>query len=392
MLRDICLGRIASMFMTTLRLLFAVLLLFAAPSLIAQTDTIHVGGRARTYTVRLPSSYTGATPTPLVVAMHGGFGSGPQLESQSQLTVKGEEAGFIVVYPDGVPNLLGIRTWNAGGCCGYAMNQNIDDVGFISALLDTLIADHTIDTQRIYATGMSNGGFMSYRLACELGHRIAAIAPVSASMTIATCAPARPVPVISFHSYLDQSVPYQGGVGNGVSNHYNSPQDSVLNAFAAHAGCAVLNDTLQHDNVMTVIRWHECDCNAEVITYRTQDGGHSWHGGNGTGVGDPPSTAVSATELMWDFFQEHVLDCIPTEVAQAAVLPPTVQVVPNPADGMIHVTGDGVTDIRVMDPSGRLVHTGADRTIDVSGWAPGPYLMQLIDGHGVGHSVRFLRQ
>jgi polyhydroxybutyrate depolymerase len=184
-----------------LRSLPAVLLLFAGTSLIAQPDTIHVGGRDRTYTVRLPSSYTGTTPMPLVVAMHGGFGSGTQLENQSQLTVKAEEAGFIVVYPDGVASLLGIRTWNAGGCCGYAMNQDIDDVGFINALLDTLIADYAIDTQRIYATGMSNGGFMSYRLACELANRIAAIAPVSASMTIAACQPVRPVPVISFHSY-----------------------------------------------------------------------------------------------------------------------------------------------------------------------------------------------
>jgi polyhydroxybutyrate depolymerase len=374
-----------------LRSLPAVLLLFAGTSLIAQPDTIHVGGRDRTYTVRLPSSYTGTTPMPLVVAMHGGFGSGTQLENQSQLTVKAEEAGFIVVYPDGVASLLGIRTWNAGGCCGYAMNQDIDDVGFINALLDTLIADYAIDTQRIYATGMSNGGFMSYRLACELANRIAAIAPVSASMTIAACQPVRPVPVISFHSYQDTSVPYQGGVGDGISNHYNSPQDSVLNAFAAHAGCTVLNDTLQHDNVMTVIRWHECACNAEVITYRTPDGGHSWHGGNGTGIGDPPSTAVSANDLMWELFQQHTLNCSTTGIgASIGDLP--LRVVPNPAHAWIEVQGEGITWVRVLDPIGRVVHAGRPGRIDLAGRAPGLYLVQAIDRQGGPRTARFVRE
>lgn len=359
----------------------------------AQTSTINVDGLDRTYTVRLPSSYTGSVPLPLVIAMHGGFGSGTQLETQSQLTVKGEEAGFIVVYPDGYPSLINIRTWNAGGCCGYAMNQDIDDVGFIDAMLDVLISTYTIDTQRIYATGMSNGGFMSYRLACELSGRIAAIAPVSASMTIAACQPSRPVPVISFHSYLDGSVPYQGGIGDGVSNHYNSPQDSVLNAFAAHAGCAVLNDTLQHDNIMTVIRWHECDCLAEVITYRTQDGGHSWHGGNGTGPGDPPSTAVDANDLMWDFFQEHVLDCVTTGVGDVSGGVAPLRIVPNPSSTWISLSGEGFTGIRVTDTSGRTVHAaGNTRTVDVSGWAPGMYLVHGIDGNGVSRNAWFVRE
>ena len=144
----------------------------------AQADSINVGGLWRTFAVRLPSVYDGGSALPLVIAMHGGFGSGTQLETQSQLTTKAEQEGFIVVYPDGVASNLNIRTWNAGGCCGYAMNNDIDDVGFMNALLDTLQADFAIDTQRIYFTGMSNGGFMTYRVACELSERIAAIAPV----------------------------------------------------------------------------------------------------------------------------------------------------------------------------------------------------------------------
>lgn len=345
----------------------------------AQTGTITVDGLERTYTLRLPTSYNGSAPIPLVIAMHGGFGSGTQLENQSQLTPKGEAEGFILVYPDGYPSPISIRTWNAGGCCGYAMNQNINDVGFISALLDQLIATHNIDTLRIYATGMSNGGFMSYRLACELSERIAAIAPVSASMTIASCQPARPVPVISFHSYLDTSVPWQGGIGDGISNHYNSPQDSVLNAFAAHANCAVLNDTVQHDAAMTVIRWHDGDCGSEVIAYNTQDGGHSWHGGMGTGIGDPPSQTVSANDLMWEFFLQHSLDCTSTGVINDGD-ERTISVYPQPSDGVITIRGSSIIRMEVLDSAGRLVFKMSSAptdqlSCDLSSLMPGSYLM-----------------
>jgi len=180
-------------------------------------------------------------------------------------------------------------------------------VGLIDALLDLLIAEIAVDTQRIYATGMSNGGSMGYGVACKLSERIAAIAPVSASMTIAVCQPTRSVPVIGLHSYQDTSVPYLGGIGDGVSGHYNSPQDPLQTAFALHANCAVLRDTLQHDAALTVVRWHECDRQQEMLLYMTQGGGHSWPGGTGSDIGDPPSTTISANDLMWDFFQQHNL-------------------------------------------------------------------------------------
>ncbi|MBK9176149.1 MAG: T9SS type A sorting domain-containing protein [Flavobacteriales bacterium] len=380
-----------------MRFILSTAIAFLAIPVSAQPDTIIVGALERTFTVRLPSVYDGSTPLPLVIAMHGGFGSGTQLESQSQLTVKAEQEGFIMVYPDGVPSLIGIRTWNAGGCCGYAMNNSIDDVGFIDALLDTLFDELAIDPLRVYATGMSNGGFMSYRLACELSERIAAIAPVAATMTIAACQPARPVPVISIHSYLDESVPYLGGVGNGVSNHYNSPQDSVLNAFAAHANCTVLNDTVQHDASMTVIRWHDCDCGAEVITYRTQDGGHSWHGGIGTGIGDPPSQTVSANDLMWDFFQQHTLDCLPTSVAAPALNEALPVVHPNPAQGLITISGARYAQLMVVDVSGREVlrSTPANETtatVDVGRLAPGTYTVRAFTVDGLVYAVRFVRE
>lgn len=380
-----------------MRFFLSIVFAIGSISALAQIDSITVGALQRTYTVRLPSAYDGVTQLPLVIAMHGGFGSGAQLENQSLLTATSEQEGFIVVYPDGVPSPLGIRTWNAGGCCGYAMNNNIDDAGFISALLDTLFSELAIDTLRVYATGMSNGGFMSYRLACELSERIAAIAPVSATMTIDVCDPVRAMPVIALHSYLDTSVPYLGGIGDGVSNHYNSPLDSVQTAFALHANCTILNDTIVDDAEMTVIRWHDCDCGHEVVTYMTQDGGHSWPGGNGTGLGDPPSTVISANELMWDFFQQYSLDCLPMGVP--AMVPGTANLTlrPNPAQGIITITGARLVQVSVLDASGRevlrnAITNGSTMNVDVSALSPGTYVLRAIATDGQVHALRFARE
>ncbi|QQR88303.1 MAG: T9SS type A sorting domain-containing protein [Flavobacteriales bacterium] len=365
-----------------------------ALQLSAQPDSILVGGLQRTYTVRLPSVYDGSAQLPLVIAMHGGFGSGPQLETQSLLSDKAEQEGFIVVYPDGVASPLNIRTWNAGGCCGYAMNNNVDDVGFIDALLDTLITELAIDTLRIYATGMSNGGFMSYRLACELSERLAAIAPVSASMTIDACQPARSVPVIGIHSYLDESVPYLGGIGNGVSNHYNSPQDSVQTAFALHANCAVLNDTVLDNTDLTVVRWHQCDCQQEVLLYMTHDGGHSWPGGAQTGIGDPPSQVANANDLMWDFFQQHTLACGTLSVAPTAAVQRPV-LYPQPASDAVTVSGRGITGVAIFDLSGRkvlAVHMAPSNTttLDLALLPRGSYVVCIADESGARSTLKMV--
>lgn len=264
-------------------------------------DTLYYN-RDRFYLTHLPESYQEDTLYSLVIALHGGLGSGSQLEGQSLLSEKADEAGFIVVYPDGFKSILGIRTWNGGACCGGAVNNDIDDVGFINKLIDVLMEDYSIDSNRIYATGISNGGFMSYRLACELSDRIAGIAPVAATMNT-ICEPENPVGVIHFQSELDESIPYQGGVGDGLSDHYNPPYDSVMNAWASHNNCLQI-DTVQDDSNYLQVKWSDCDCDQEQNYYLTTDGGHSWHGGASTFGGDA-SSSLSANDLMWNFFLTH---------------------------------------------------------------------------------------
>jgi polyhydroxybutyrate depolymerase len=277
--------------------------------LFSQTQTLHHDGRDRTYLVHLPAGYNPNSSNSLIIAMHGGFGSALNLQRTSELSEKSDEAGFIVVYPEGVASLLGIRTWNAGGCCGFAVDNEIDDVGFISSLIDTLSADFNIDPARIYATGLSNGGMMAYRLACELPDRIAAIAPVAATMAADLCEPSSSIPIIHFHSFLDENVPLHGGSGTGVSSFDHPSLDSVFAVWSRLNGCETEKDTVQNDDALVLVKWQGCSENAELQLYITRDGGHSWPGGKRAlnQTADPTSEVIIANDLMWEFFQVHPL-------------------------------------------------------------------------------------
>jgi polyhydroxybutyrate depolymerase len=340
------------------KLIYIFCLLFST-QLAAQYDSIFVDGMSRTYLLHLPTGYDGSVELPMIIAMHGGFGSGPQLETQSLLSEKADEADFIVVYPEGVEGFLNIRTWNAGACCGYAVNNDIDDVGFISKLIDSLTNEIAVDEKRIYATGMSNGAFMAYRLACEISEKIAAIAPVAGTMNVDLCDPSRAIPIIQFHSFEDSNIPYLGGIGDGFSDHYNPPIDSVQNAWAIKNNCNIINDTLYEGTDFTHIRWSDCDCVYEQEFYITTDGGHSWPGGSGSGIGDPPSEFINANDLMWEFFQKYSLDCIPTAIEEAFFLKSRLKIFPNPAVNFItiqiplEISNEG--QLSVLDINGKVV-------------------------------------
>ena len=263
--------------------------------------TMKYDGERRGYLVHEPANLNCDVPAAVIIALHGGVGTPKNIEEQSQLSVLSDAEGFYACYPKGEN-----RTWNGGGCCGKAQKNNRDDVGFISAVIDELLENYNIDPNRVYVTGMSNGGFMAYRLACELPDKIAAIAPVASSMNVEVCNPESPVPVIHFHSYNDSSIPWQGGTGDGLSDHYNPPLDSVLTAWATHNGCA-LPDTTTHDGTDYDQRdWHSCIDSSVVRLVISHDGGHSWPGGTKPrGTRDEPSAHINAGALMWEFFQHH---------------------------------------------------------------------------------------
>jgi polyhydroxybutyrate depolymerase len=171
------------------------------------TVMIQHGGAARNYIMHVPASYTGKTRVPLVIDMHGSGQSASAQIGASTWGQKADAVGFIIIYP----NALNAR-WNAGTCCSPSMEQNVDDLGFIRAVVDKTTTDGCIDRKRVYAGGLSGGGLMAYRLACLAADMFAGIAPVSGTDVTMPCMPSAPVTVVSFRGLMDTTVPYNGGM------------------------------------------------------------------------------------------------------------------------------------------------------------------------------------
>lgn len=274
--------------------------------------TIEVGGQPRSYLVHVPPQYAAATPTPVVVAFHGGGANARNMVAFSGLNEKADRAGFIVVYPEGIGRLEQLHTFNAGNCCGLAAARNVDDVGFTRQILDDLAGVANIDRRRVFATGMSNGAMMAYRVASELADRIAAIAPVGGPMGTATCRPSRPVPVMHFHGDADEFAPFKGGRGRGVSGTDFLSVDHSINAWVAANGCGTtptatpLPDRENDGTTVRQLRYEGGRDGSEVVLVVIEGGGHTWPGREprmrslGTATRD-----ISANDMMWDFFERH---------------------------------------------------------------------------------------
>lgn len=274
--------------------------------------TLKVGDLDRKYLLHVPKQYDSKTPMPVVLAFHGGGANAEGMVKFCGLHDKADEAGFIVVYPSGTGRLEKLLTFNGGNCCGYAMQNNVDDVGFVRALLDDLATVANIDSKRVFATGMSNGGIISYRLASELSDRIAAIAPVGGPMGTETCNPKRPVSVIHFHGTADEHAPFQGGKGKGLSGTNFYSVEHSIQAWVKANGCPeepiVTKLPDKADDGMTVTKktYGSGKDGAEVVLIEIDGGGHTWPGQDPRVKFLGKSTKdISANDLMWEFFQKH---------------------------------------------------------------------------------------
>lgn len=269
-----------------------------------------VDGRSRSYLLNLPSNYNESSDISLVIALHGGGGKATQMESDYLLTEKANKEKFAIVYPEGVQSdgILGARTWNAGTCCDYAVEKNIDDVKYISLLIDELLKKYPkLNPKKVYATGMSNGAMMSYRLACELSNKIAAIAPVAGALvTVQPCMASRPVPILHIHSKLDEKVPYNGG--RSTFGFLIPPIENGINTWLKNNSCNATTKTVTTLSNYTLTKWANCSSNSSIEIYLTNDGGHSWPGGlHSRAAADEPSTAINANDAIWAFFQKYQL-------------------------------------------------------------------------------------
>lgn len=270
----------------------------------------HDGAR-RSFVLRVPARAAGdTTRLPVVLMLHGGGGNAANAEQMSGLTALGQRERFLVVYPEGSSRFrTALLTWNAGHCCGYAMERRVDDVGFISALLDTLIARHHADPARVYVTGMSNGAMMSHRLGIALAPRIAAIAPVVGALFGDEAPPRTPVSALIINGALDRSVPLNGGEPGGpFSSSWDGthpvPATEQGEFWARANGCEPGPD-VRNEGAVTVRRYR-CPAGRGVEMHIVHDGGHSWPGGQaGSRRGDVPSASMRASEAMWAFFKAH---------------------------------------------------------------------------------------
>lgn len=277
------------------------------------TRSVGCDGRTRSYIVHLPPAYDGSEPLPVVLAFHGGGSNAEQMARFSGLNHKADQAGFIAVYPNGTGRFERMLTWNAGNCCGYAMRNNVDDVGFVRALLDDLAGAAKIDDHRVYATGMSNGAIISYRLASELSDRIAAIAPVAGPMGTETCIPTRPVPVMHFHGTDDEFAAFHGGPGpKSISRTDFYSVEHSIQAWVKANGCpaepTITEEPDKADDGTTVTRktYGPGRAGSEVILFVIEGGGHTWPGREPRIQRLGKSTRdISANDLMWEFFQKH---------------------------------------------------------------------------------------
>src|SRR5436190_16814688 len=197
------------------------------------TRTLTVGELKRSYIVFVPKKHDATKPAPVVLALHGAAMTAKMMVNFSGLNKKAEQAGFIAVYPNGTGIL---QTWNAGQMWAGRSRNKVDDIAFIGKVLDDLARVVRMDSKRVYATGMSNGGMMCYRLAAELSDRIAAVAPVAGTLCLDTVKPKRPMPLLHIHGTKDSLVPF-GGPKRGGSGGFKSVDDSVM-AWVKINGCA----------------------------------------------------------------------------------------------------------------------------------------------------------
>lgn len=273
--------------------------------------TLVHNGITRSYVVRVSPDLAGRPGrVPLVLVLHGGGGNAANAEKMTGFTEKASREGFVVVYPEGTSR-LGARllTWNAGHCCGYAMQSRAKDVEFISALIDKLVEEYPVDPGRIYATGMSNGGMMTHRLGIELSDKLAAIAPVVATVFGDEKRPQHPVSAIMLNGMLDRSVPHQGGAPGGrASDAWDGtparPAREQAAFWATADGCADVPD-VQDDGASTRVRYR-CPPGRAVELHLVKDNGHAWPGGQqGSRRGDRPSSSFRGTDVIWAFFKDH---------------------------------------------------------------------------------------
>jgi polyhydroxybutyrate depolymerase len=277
-----------------------------------QRGTGEFGGIGRTWAVYVPSSLP-ATPVPLVVGLHGGLGSADTFRRDTRFDQLAEREGFIVVFPEAVDGGTVVvagrevseRSWNAIGCCGSAPRRGVDDIGFVTALVERLTGELPIDRSRVYVTGSSNGAMLTAAIACRNPGFAAAYVMNAGATMDGGCAPRRAVNLLSIHGDADENVPITGGTGTaGLQPNMVYPSlPATLAPFLRDGRCGE-PARLRDDASVTTERW-ACSGDAEVVSMVLHGGGHGWPGAPESLLGRPRSTSIDASAEAWTFVRRH---------------------------------------------------------------------------------------
>lgn len=376
----------------TLLALIFVSSLFSIKAQTTIVDSIFVGGIYRNYRLYVPAVYNGSTARPLIFNLHGYTSNALQQQQYSNFKPIADTANFLMVFPNGTKDGSNQPFWNAG-----MSSAIVNDIAFLNALIDSLDLTYNINLNRVYSTGMSNGGFMSHTLACELSNRITAIASVTGSIFTTqyggNCHPTRPVPVMQIHGTNDPTVPYAG-------SSTMMPIDTIVKYWVTKNNC---NTTPTFSNVPNTSTTDGCTAEhykylngtsgSSVELYKIIGGTHTWpgfpFGGSGTNMD------MNASKEIWRFFSKYSLSTL-TAANESEQLKNTLKVYPNPATSVLNFNLENESSVSVIisDVLGKVVISEITQTnsISVDKLKSGIYFITVKTESGAEAKLKFIKQ
>lgn len=340
------------------------------------------GGLQRDYILYVPASYDSTAPVPLLFNFHGYTSNASDQMWYGDFRPIADTAGFIIVHPQGTLDNSNATHFNVGWG-----GSSVDDVGFTSALIDSIDAQYAINLDRVYSTGMSNGGYMSFHLACNLSDRIAAVGSVTGSMvpfTMNNCNATHMTPVLQIHGTSDGTVPYNGGAG------WSAPIQDVLDHWATYNGCAltpVIEDVpnINTGDGTTVERHSYVNLNgcATVKHYKIFGGSHTWAGSIFNSAGT--NYDINASVEVWRFVSQFDINGVINNCSSLNIHESTLDLVtysPNPVIDHVQINGIDNLDLEyeLINGLGIICQSGTiakDNIIDLTGQTDGIYLIRL---------------
>jgi polyhydroxybutyrate depolymerase len=350
-------------------LLFVLTLLCKSQTGIFTYDSIYSDGLYRKFRLYVPNIYNSSNAVPLILNLHGYTSNSAQQQAYANFMPIADTANFIVVSPDGTAP-LGSPFWNAG-----FLSTGVNDVQFLSNLIDSIKANYNINLNRVYSCGMSNGGIMSYYLACNLPYRITAIASVTGTMLKAwsNCVPNRPFPIMQIHGTADATVPY---VGNSTFEAI----DSVVKKWQVYNLCSPASITYSVPNInlfdnSTAVRYVYSNGlnNTSVELFKVTNGSHSWPGG--APVIANTNQDFSASIEIWRFFRQYQLNQFTTVNELSELSSDRVFFGPNPTNGLIKLQQDAMFSI--YNSLGVMLISGSGQVVDLSSLPAAVYFLEF---------------